>query len=52
MKDKTILINIKEEGNDINEHDTKIKQYRQTQNENEAIPAKMKLKRNNTKSER
>jgi hypothetical protein len=42
MKDKTILTNIKEEGNDINDDNTKIK----------PAPGKMKLKRNDTRAER
>jgi hypothetical protein len=52
MKDKTISTKIKEEENNINEQSTTIKQYRQTQHENETIPAKTKLKLNDTKTGR
>jgi predicted transcriptional regulator len=51
MKGRTIFTKIKEEENHINKHNTTIKQYQQAQHENETIPAKMKLKRNDTKTE-
>jgi hypothetical protein len=50
-KDKTKFTKIKEEGNGINEHNTRRKQYQQTPHENETIPAKMELKRNDTKTD-
>jgi hypothetical protein len=52
MKDKTRLTKIKEDENNINEQNTKIKHYRQRQQENETMPAEMKLKLNDPKTGR